>query len=69
MAEVDGQFWHGDMQELWIACGSHPIREAEYRYLLARRKHAQDHEPESPFAAPRKRVDMNTAPPPSFGRK
>lgn len=39
------------------------IDEDEYTYLLQRNTWAREHEPESPHANPRKRIDMNALEP------
>lgn len=45
---------------VWPECSGDEITEAEYRYLLAQRQHAQQYQPDSPFANPRKKVDWLT---------
>lgn len=63
---VDGK--EADPFEVWPRVLGRQIPESEYRFLLARRLHAEAHEPDSPFAKPRRRVDLLTAPPPKFGK-
>jgi hypothetical protein len=52
--------------EVWPHVSGRPIPESEYKFLLARAAHASRYLPDSPFAQPRRRVDMNKAPPPIF---
>lgn len=46
--------------KVWPDCSGEPITEEEYRFLLARRHHAMAHDPQSPFASPRQKVDWLT---------
>jgi hypothetical protein len=62
-----GYYWRalidGVEQHIWRAwpdCSGEPITEAEYWFLLARRRHATAHRPDDPFAQPRQAVDFST---------
>lgn len=48
-----------DPLDTWISCASHPITEAEYRYLIGLSKWAKDHAPDAPEAKPREKIDLN----------
>ena len=63
-AIVNGEPVTGETEvlETWISCAGHPIGEAEYRYLLALKNHAVQHEPEMPEAAPNSRIDLHAMP-------
>lgn len=64
LCEVDGE--RRDAYEQWSWLCSNPITEAEFDYLIALRRHAQQHEPDLPIANPRRPVDWLKAPLPSF---
>lgn len=64
MAERDGQ--PIDVFRVWPDCSNKRITEAEYRFLLARADHAEKYEPDSPFADPRRPVDLMKTKPPVF---
>lgn len=59
-AEVNGAY--ADPMDCWSWICANPIREQEFHYLTARIEHALRHEPEDPFADPRKPIDLNTSP-------
>lgn len=58
--EVNGRW--ADPEEAWTWVCSNPITEQEFNYLTARIDHAIRHEPDDPFAAPTKPIDMNQTP-------
>lgn len=64
MAWVDGR--PREVMDIWPWCCGRPISLAEYRFLLARADHAEKYEPDSPFADPRRAVDLMTVKPPTF---
>lgn len=49
------------LAEVWPQAKAVPISEDEYQFLLARREHAREHAPHSPFAHRRGRIDPLTA--------
>ena len=58
--EVNGT--RADPEDAWSWICSNPITQQEYQYLEARIDHAARHEPEDPFADPRKPIDLNKTP-------
>lgn len=65
--EVDGK--PADPEEQWLWCCMQPIPEQEYAYLLRLSRYAKRHDQREPLAAPRKPVDLNVIPPPTFEKK
>jgi hypothetical protein len=58
--EVNGGY--ADPEEAWSWICSSPITEQEFRYLTARIEFAARHEPEDPFAAPNRPINMLETP-------
>lgn len=58
--EVNGTY--ADPEDAWSWICSNPITEQEFRYLSARIDFALRHEPDDPFAAPTKPIDLNATP-------
>ena len=58
--EVNGA--SADPEDAWSWICSNPITEQEFRYLSARIDFALRHEPDDPFAAPTKPIDLNATP-------
>lgn len=58
--EVNGAY--ADPEDAWSWISSNPITEQEFRYLSARIDFALRHEPDDPFAAPTKPIDLNATP-------
>lgn len=63
-AQVNGQY--EELERVWPACMREPIDEAEYRFMVRASEHARKHDGYSPLGQPRKRVDWDSATPPSF---
>lgn len=63
-AERDGK--PVGIDQVWPNCSDKKILEPEYRFLLARADHASRYDPDSPFADPRRPVDLMKAKPPTF---
>lgn len=49
------------VQQIWLF--GRKIDDLEYDFMLARAAHARQHEPNSPWANPRKPMDLRTIPP------
>lgn len=62
-ATLRGEPYDGDVIELWLRCAGHPISKAEHDYQVAMHKHATEHEPRLPEAAPKTRIDHHKMPP------
>lgn len=58
--EVNGSY--ADPEDAWSWLCSNPIFEREFRYLSARIDFALRNEPDDPFAAPNKPIDLNATP-------
>ena len=58
--EVNGTY--ADPEDAWSWICSNPITEQEFRYLSARIDFALRHDPDDPFAAPTKPIDLNATP-------
>lgn len=58
--EVNGK--EVDVLDSWARLWNNPISEAEFRYLEATRKWAEQHSPFDPAARPRERLDMMQTP-------
>ena len=58
--EINGRA--ADPEDAWSWICSDPITEQEFRYLTARLAHAAEYDPNDPFAAPTRAIDLNTAP-------
>lgn len=58
--EVDGP---NEVEWVWVWCSNKGITEAEYRYMLAKKEHAEKFAPELPEASPREKIDLNKLPP------
>lgn len=58
--EVNGSY--ADPEDAWSWICSNPISEQEFRYLSARIDFAIRNEPDDPFAAPGKPIDLNQTP-------
>lgn len=56
---IDPQIASG-VQRVWL--WGRYIPESEYRYLLARHRHAVEHDPTSPYANPEKPIDLRAIP-------
>ena len=63
-ADVNGTYV--ELDRVWPQCLREPIAEAEYDFFCAAHRHALAHDPYNPVASPRRRVDWDTATPPSF---
>lgn len=62
--EVAGE-WR-DPHEEWPRLCGHPISEADFNYLTALRQHCAWHEPDQPFANPKRPIDWLAVSPPQF---
>lgn len=62
-ATIRGEPYGGDVLDLWFWVSAHPISKAEYDYQVAMHKHATEHEPRLPEAAPKTRIDHHRMPP------
>jgi len=69
-AKIDGEIsgtFHPDpqlidsVQQIWLF--GRKITEQEYDFMLARARHAKLHDPQSPWANPRKPLDLKSIPP------
>lgn len=58
--EVNGS--KADPEDAWTWICANPISLAEFNYLTARISHAEQNEPQDPFADTRKAIDMNKTP-------
>lgn len=47
--------------DVWPQVSADPIPRSEYEYLLASIRHAQEHDANSPFARPSRKIDLMTA--------
>lgn len=59
--EIDGK--PADPHEQWLWLADNPITETEFKFLTARRAHADAHRLESAFANPRAPIDFHTIKP------
>lgn len=66
-AERDGE--PVDVFQVWPDCSDEPIPDSEYAFMLARAAHDRIHNPNSPYANPRRRIDPMTAPLPVFNKR
>lgn len=55
-AEFDGEYI--DLDRVWPGCAGDPITETEYRRYVSRRRWAESHAPETPYAQRNKRIDL-----------
>lgn len=58
-----GEMFEGNVFGLWCRCAGSPISKAEYDYQVAMHRHAVEHEPDMPEAAPKTRIDHHKMPP------
>jgi hypothetical protein len=58
--EVNGT--PADPEDAWSWISANPVTEQEFRYLAARIAFAIQNEPDDPFAAPTRPIDINRAP-------
>ncbi|MDC7810533.1 hypothetical protein [Sphingomonas koreensis] len=50
------------LSDIWPACATEPIEEAEYRYRIERAEWAAAYDPSDPFGMPSGKIDPLTAP-------
>ena len=62
-AEVRGELWAGNIVKLWQYACNHPIPEPTCRYMVAIARHATEHEPDMPEAAPKTAINLNSIKP------
>lgn len=55
------------LESFWPRCQAHKIGQSEYRFLLDTAEHAREHDPASPFASTRGKVDLLSASIPTVG--
>ena len=61
VAIVNGE--RADLFNTWNWCAGEPIDQAEFDYLTDLNEHCERHEPDSPEANPRRRIDLDKLPP------
>lgn len=61
-ATLDGE--PVELRVVWPYCAREPIDQTEHDYLVSLRAWAVEHAPETPEAAPRQRVDLDSMKPP-----